>query len=57
MTISRSTIALLGNPSHLAFRYVEDPRLLCIEATSENNLDAFEIPKYFWNLSGPCVVS
>ena len=58
ITINRVSIALLGNPTHLNFHYNDgDTRLLYISATSENDLDAFEIPRYFWHSSRPCVVS
>ena len=55
---NRVSIALLGNPAHLKFYYYDgEKRLLYIAATSEDDLDGFEIPKYFWNSSSPCVVA
>jgi hypothetical protein len=59
MNINRASIALLGNPTHLKFYYQDDgdQRLLYIRATSEDDLDSFEIPQYFWNSSSPCVVA
>ena len=55
--ISRSTIALLGNPSHLGFRYDERENLLSISATSKDDLDGYEIPKFFWRAPQPCEVA
>ena len=56
--LSRITITLLGNPTHLSFWYDEREGLLYVSATNHDDLDAYEIPKYFWGeTSRPCEVS
>ena len=49
--INRSTIVLLGNPSHLSFWYDEERGLLYITAAGKDDLDAYEIQKYYWKVS------
>jgi len=46
--LNRITVSLLGNHSHLGFWYNEKERLLCVSAADKDDLDAFEIPGYFW---------
>ena len=48
ISLNRVTIALLGNPSHLSFWYDENEGLLYVSAADKDDLDAFEIPKFFW---------
>jgi len=55
--ISRITITLLGNPSHLSFGYDEKEYLLYVSATDKDDLNAYEIPKYFWRSSRSCEVA
>jgi len=55
--ISRSTIALLGYPSHLCFRYDEKESLLSMSATRADDLNGYEIPKYFWKSPRSCEVA
>jgi hypothetical protein len=55
--LNRITITSLGDPSHLCFRYDEKERLLYVSATCKEDLDAFEIPQYFWKSSRSCVVA
>ena len=54
---NRATISFLGNPTHLSFWYDEEKHLLFVAATVKGDLNAFEIPKYYWNSSGSCVVA
>jgi len=49
--LNRITIVLLGNPSHLSFWYDEKEYLLYVSATGKDDLDAYEIPQYFWKQS------
>lgn len=51
---NRTTITLLGNPSHLSFGYDENDGLLYVSAAEKDDLDAFEIPKFFWRSSQSC---
>ena len=46
--LTRITIRLLGNPSHLSFGYDENNGLLYVTAADKDELDAFEIPPFFW---------
>jgi hypothetical protein len=55
--LNRGTITQLGNPSHLSFWYDEEERLLYVSATVKDDLDAYEIPKYFWRTSRSCEVA
>ena len=55
--LNRMTITLLGNPSHLSFWYDEDEGLLYVAATGKDDLDAYEIPKFFWNSVRSCEVA
>ncbi len=55
--LNRSTIALLGNPSHLSFWYDEIEGMLYVSAACKDDLDAYEIPKYFWKVSRSCEVA
>ena len=46
--LTRQLIRQLGNPSHLSFWYDEANEGLIISAASKDDLDAYEIPRYFW---------
>jgi hypothetical protein len=46
--LSRHTIKLLGNPTHLNFWYDEYDGNLLISPARNGDVDAYEIPKYFW---------
>ena len=49
--LTRSVIALLGNPSHLSFWYDETQSILYVTAAEKDELDAYEIPNFFWRVS------
>ena len=49
--LTRATITTLGNPSHLGFSYDEEARLLYVTAANKDELDAFEIPPFFWRVT------
>jgi hypothetical protein len=49
--LTRITITMLGNPSHLGFSYDETNGLLYVTAAEKDELDAFEIPPFFWRVS------
>ena len=51
ISLNRTTITLLGNPSHLSFWYDEKEGLLYVSATGKDDLDAYEIPHHFWKFS------
>ena len=42
-------IKQLGNPSHLNFWYNETNGKFIISPATQDDLDAFEIPQYFWH--------
>jgi len=47
--LNRMTITTLGNPSHLSFWYDENDARLIFAPAEENELDSYEIPRYYWN--------
>ena len=49
--LTRITITKLGNPSHLSFWYDEVNGLLYVAAAEKDELDAYEIPPFFWRVS------
>ena len=49
MFLSRFVIKLLGNPTHLNFWYDEYDGNLIVSPAEKDDMDAYEIPKYFWN--------
>ena len=55
--LNRVTITQLGDPTHLSFWYDEEAHLLYISATVKEDLDAYEIPKYFWKSSRSCEIA
>ena len=58
MFLSRYMIKLLGNPSHLNFWYDEFDGKLLISPAGVEDVDAYEIPKYFWgNTKQSCEVA
>jgi len=46
--LSRFMIKMLGNPTHLNFWYDEIEGNLIISPAEKDDMDAYEIPKYFW---------
>ena len=46
--ISRNSIALIGNPTHLEIRYDEQDGILYFSPSKPDALYAYEIPKFFW---------
>ncbi len=58
INISRSSVTLLGNRSHLSFWYDEYEEFLYIASAVAEDLDAFEIPSHFWkNTKHSCEVA
>lgn len=58
INISRSSVTVLGNPSHLSFWYDENDEFLYISSAVAEDLDAFEIPSHFWkNTKHSCEVA
>ena len=55
--LNRVTISLLGDPLHLSFGYNEEESRLYISAASKDDLDAYEIPKFFWKTRRSCEVA
>ncbi len=55
--LNQMTISLLGNPSHLSFWYDEIEGKLYVSAAGKDDLDAYEIPRYFWRSSRSCEVA
>jgi hypothetical protein len=48
ISLSRSAVRSLGNPTHLGFLYDEINRNLAFLPASKDDMDAYEIPAYFW---------
>ena len=46
--LARYMINQLGNPSHLSFWYDESAGKLIVSPAAKDDLDAYEIPQYFW---------
>ena len=58
ITLSRDAIKSLGNPTHLGFWYNESNDNLTFTPAVKDDMDAFEIPQYFWNgTKKPCVIA
>jgi len=55
ITLNNPTIVALGKPSRLNIWYEDDCRLIFTPAGS-NELDAYEIPLYFWKYPNPALV-
>ena len=55
--VNRISIMLLGDPSHLSFWYEENEEMLYISAAGKDDLDAYEIPKFFWRSPRSCEVA
>lgn len=56
--LTRLLIGTLGNPSHLCFFFDEAQGGLIISAASKDDLDAYEIPAYYWkNTKQSCEMS
>ena len=47
--LNRVAIAMIGNPSHLSFRYDEQGGVLYFSPAAPDDLDAYEIPKFYWS--------
>jgi hypothetical protein len=48
MYLNRAAITRLGNPTHLCFQYDEQDGVLYFAPASPDDLDAYEIPKFYW---------
>ena len=46
--LNRDAIALIGNPTHLRCSYDEQDGILYFSPAPPDDLDAYEIPKFFW---------
>ena len=46
--INRIAIAMIGNPTHLSFNYDEQDGVLYFSPAAPDDLDAYEIPKFYW---------
>ena len=46
--LNRVAIALIGNPTHLDIRYDEQDSMLYFSPAAPDDLDAYEIPTFFW---------
>ena len=46
--LNRAAISLIGNPTHLRFRYDEQGEVLFFSPAAPDDLDAYEIPKFYW---------
>jgi len=56
--LNRKAIAKLGNPKFLNFCYDEEGMVLYCAPTKQDDLDAYEIPKFYWDLpQKPCEIS
>ena len=58
ITLSHYVIKSLGNPTHLGFWYDESHGSLTFSPAVKDDMDAFEIPQYFWNgTKKSCVIA
>jgi hypothetical protein len=56
--LSRTAITLIGNPTHLCFEYDEQDGILYFSPAASNDLDAYEIPNFYWTERGnPCGIA
>ena len=55
ITLNNPTIVALGKPLRLNIWY-EDGSLLFFTPAHENEIDAYEIPPYFWKRPNPALV-
>jgi hypothetical protein len=46
--LNRSAISQIGNPTHLSLRYDEQGNVLYFSPAEQDDLDAYEIPNFFW---------
>lgn len=46
--LNRVAIAKIGNPTHLSFRYDEQGGILYFSPAAPDDLDAYEIPQFYW---------
>jgi hypothetical protein len=49
ISLSRPTVTLLENPSHLVFMFDEPNERLIVLPSFEETFNTYEIPKYFWD--------
>lgn len=55
---SHAAITLLGNPTHLSVWYDEQDGVLYFAPAAPNDLDAYEIPKFYWTRTQKtCVIA
>jgi len=55
ITLNNPTIVALGKPSRLNIWYEDDSYLIFTPA-QDNDIDAYEIPPYFWKRPNPALV-
>ena len=55
--LSPKVIKSLGNPTHLGCWYDEFNGNLIFSAAAKDDLDAFEIPQYFWKRARSCEIA
>jgi hypothetical protein len=56
--LNRVAITLIGNPTHLGFRYDEQDGVLYFTPALSDDLDAYEIPHFYWtNLRKTCEIA
>lgn len=46
--LNRVAIAMIGNPTHLSLQYDEQDGVLYFSPAASDDLDAYEIPKFYW---------
>jgi hypothetical protein len=46
--LNRVAISLIGNPTHLRFSYDEQGGILYFSPADPSDLDAYEIPRFYW---------
>ena len=46
--LNRVAITMIGNPTHLSLHYDEQDGVLYFSPAAPNDLDAYEIPKFYW---------
>ena len=58
INLNRAAIASIGNPSHLCFRYDEQGGVLYFTPAAPDELDVYEIPKFYWtDVESTCEIS
>ncbi len=46
--LNRVAISMIGNPTHLRFSYDEQGGILYFSPADPDDLDAYEIPQFYW---------